>query len=380
MGVICQSASATVSAREFTIVAGSSGLLVRFGGTETVIMSQAQGFKPATRYGLTLIGTTAQVFEGGLGGALVRTATFTRGAAREPTANTVIGAIPAGAGFGNYFSGLQYDIKINGTLWEMGGRNQSIQLPTPTGLGAELITQSVLENPASKGTQWTYLGGGRWQYVGDGSVNTLEFLLTATSAQPAAGMFEFEIESISGTMTCVVSASGTDSPATFTTTGPKRYYYTKAGNTGNPTNGNLIQIKRLSGVASCIIKNISFKPLGTCNPMQLVNTTSERWQAVPCRVYADPLTPFFTQQPSSQSVAVGATPTFTADALVDQGTVTYQWQLNSGGGFADIVGATLKTLTLLPVVIGQNGNQFRVVVTANARPIFSIAATLTVTL
>jgi hypothetical protein len=114
--------------------------------------------------------------------------------------------------------------------------------------------------------------------------------------------------------------------------------------------------------------------------MQLVNTTSERWQAVPCRVYADPLTPFFTQQPSSQSVAVGATPTFTADALVDQGTVTYQWQLNSGGGFADIVGATLKTLTLLPVVIGQNGNQFRVVVTANARPIFSIAATLTVTL
>jgi len=117
MGVICQSASATVSAREFTIVTGSSGLLVRFGGTETVIMSQAQGFKPATRYGLTLIGTTAQVFEGGLGGTLVRTAAFTRGAAREPTANTVIGAIPAGAGFGNYFSGLQYDIKINGTLF-----------------------------------------------------------------------------------------------------------------------------------------------------------------------------------------------------------------------------------------------------------------------
>ncbi len=257
----------------------------------------------------------------------------------------------------------------------MGDRNQSIQLPTPTGLGAELITQSVLENPATKGTQWTYLGGGRWQYIGDGSLNDLIFISFAS--QPAAGFLEFEIESISGTLTC--AQGGASVPSQFNTVGVKRYYYTTKDNGAN-VNANCVSFKRASGVVSCIIKNISFKPLGTCNPMQLINTTSDRWQAVPCRVYADPMTPFFTQQPSSQSVAVGATPTFTADALVDQGTVTYQWQLNAGGGFADIVGATLKTLTLLPVVIGQNGNQFRVVATANARPIFSIAATLTVTL
>jgi hypothetical protein len=246
--IIAQNVTGTA---EFILQVSTSNILqLNFGNAFTNLLTIAQGFKPSTRYGLTLIGTEAKVYEGGLAGTLVNTTAFVRGAVREPTAPTIIGARQSGAGnFVNFFSGLQYDIKINGTLWEMGNRAQAVQPSLPAG-----------------------------------------------------------------------------------------------------------------------------------NNMTLFNTTSDRWQAVPCRVYADPLTPFFTQQPSSQSVTVGATPTFTADALVDQGTVTYQWQLNTGGGFADIVGATLKTLTLLPVVIGQNGNQFRVVATANARPIFSIAATLTVTL
>ena len=138
-GVICQSISATTSAREFTLVTGSYGLLVRLGGTETVIMSLAQGFKQSTRYGLTLIGNTAQVFEGGLGGTLVRTTTFSRGVAREPAANTVIGCIPSGAGFGNFFQGLQYDVRINGTLWPMADRNQSIQSSIPAGNNMTLV-------------------------------------------------------------------------------------------------------------------------------------------------------------------------------------------------------------------------------------------------
>lgn len=138
-GVICQSTSATTTLREFTLVTGSSGLLVRLGGSETVIMSQAQGLKPSTRYGLTLIGTTAQVFEGGLGGTLVRATTFARGAAREPAANTVIGCIPAGTGFGNFFQGLQYNIRINGVLWAMNQRNQTIQPSTPAGNNMTLV-------------------------------------------------------------------------------------------------------------------------------------------------------------------------------------------------------------------------------------------------
>ncbi len=279
--IIAQNISATESAREFNLWRGGSGELnVTFGGVTSNLMTVAQGFKAQTRYGLTLIGTEAKIYEVGLSGTLVRTTTFTRGAAREPTAQTLIGCRGAGAGaYANFFSGLQYDIKINGTLWEMGDRNQSIQLPTPTGLGAELITQSVLENPATKGTQWTYLGGGRWQYIGDGSLNDLIFISFAS--QPAAGFLEFEIESISGTLTC--AQGGASVPSQFNTVGVKRYYYTTKDNGAN-VNANCVSFKRASGVASCIIKNISFKPLGTCNPMQLINTTSDRWQAVPCRV------------------------------------------------------------------------------------------------
>lgn len=280
--MIAQNITATPASREFQISCdGASQLTVLFGGNTSILLTAALGFKPSTKYGLTLIGNTAQVFEGGLDGTLVRTVPFTRGSSREPTAPTLIGCRANGAGlFAGFFQGIHRDVKINGVLWPISDRNQSIQLPSPTGLGAELITQSVLENPFIKGSQWTYLGSGRWQLVGDGNVNTLEFFAASGPNQPTAGYFEFEIESISGTMTCVVSASGTDSSATFNTIGVKRYYYTKQGNTGNPTNGNLIQLKRLSGVVSCVIKNISFKPLGTCNPLTLVNTTPDRWQEV----------------------------------------------------------------------------------------------------
>ena len=139
--ILSQNISPTVGAREFQIFSdGGNQLVIIFGGTSSIIFNSAQGFKPATRYGLTLIGTTAQVFEGGLGGTLVRTTTFTRGAAREPTAPTLISCRGNGAGlFAGFFSGLQYDIRINGTLWEMGNRNEAIQPSTPAGNNMTLV-------------------------------------------------------------------------------------------------------------------------------------------------------------------------------------------------------------------------------------------------
>jgi hypothetical protein len=276
--IISQNISPTVTAREFQIFSnGGNQLVIIFGGTNSVIFNSAQGFKPATRYGLTLIGTTAQVFEGGLSGTLVRTTTFTRGAAREPTAQTLIGCRGNGAGsFADFFQGLQYDIRINGTLWEMGDRDQAIQLPTPTGLGAELITQSVLENPNSVGSQWTYLGSGRWGYVGDGTFNGLRFIAIANL--PPQGFMEFEVESINGTLRCSANSAQVFGDRIVSTTGVKRVYYT------DPVTDWQFVRNNAGQVFSCIIKNISFKPLGSCNPMTLVNITSDRWQQVPCRV------------------------------------------------------------------------------------------------
>jgi hypothetical protein len=139
--IVAQNITSTLASREFTLFAdGGVGLSVVYGGAVSGLISLAQGFKPATRYGLTLIGTTAQVFEGGLGGTLVRTTTFTRGAAREPAAQTLIGCRGNGAGvFTLFFQGPQYDIRINGTLWEMGNRNETIQPSTPAGNNMTLI-------------------------------------------------------------------------------------------------------------------------------------------------------------------------------------------------------------------------------------------------
>ena len=276
--IIAQNLSDVGASWEFVLqLSATSALQVAFGGVFNTVFTTAQGFKPATRYGLTLIGTTAQVFEGGLNGTLVRTTTFTRGTAREPTAQTLIGCRGNGAGsFAGFFQGLQYDIRINGTLWEMGDRDQAIQLPTPTGLGAELITQSVLENPTSRGSQWTYLGAGRWQYIGDGSFNELRFIAIANL--PSQGFMEYEVESIGGALRCSSNSAQVFGDRVVSTTGVKRVYYTSPVTDWQFVRNNSGQ------VFSCIIKNISFKPLGTCNPMTLVNTTSDRWQQVPCRV------------------------------------------------------------------------------------------------
>jgi hypothetical protein len=139
--ILSQNLSSVGASWEFILqLSATSALQINYGGAFSTVYSTAQGFKPATRYGLTLIGTTAQVFEGGLNGTLVRTATFTRGAAREPTAQTLIGCRGAGAGvFANFFQGLQYDIRINGTLWEMGNRNEAIQPSTPAGNNMTLV-------------------------------------------------------------------------------------------------------------------------------------------------------------------------------------------------------------------------------------------------
>jgi len=141
VGIISQNIASALASREFELgLSGSSALQLIYGGSNSTLFSSALGMKAATRYGLTLIGTEAKIYEGGLGGTLVRTTTFTRGAAREPTAPTLIGCRGNGAGaYGGFFSGLQYDIKINGTLWEMGDRAQAVQPSLPAGNNMTLV-------------------------------------------------------------------------------------------------------------------------------------------------------------------------------------------------------------------------------------------------
>ncbi len=73
-------------------------------------------------------------------------------------------------------------------------------------------------------------------------------------------------------------------------------------------------------------------------------------------------TPEVTVHPVDQSSCAPADITFTAAATGDP-TPTVQWQVDSGGGFTDIPGATMDTLTLIAATTDQDGYQYRAVYT-----------------
>jgi beta-galactosidase len=83
--------------------------------------------------------------------------------------------------------------------------------------------------------------------------------------------------------------------------------------------------------------------------------------------------PVITTQPASQTVAPGATATFSV-AATGSGTLTYQWFKNS----ATIAGATSESYTTPATAAADNGSQFSVVVTSNGTSVTSNPAVLTV--
>ena len=87
--------------------------------------------------------------------------------------------------------------------------------------------------------------------------------------------------------------------------------------------------------------------------------------------------PAITTQPTTQVVCAGNNATF---SVVATGAgLTYQWQLNSGSGFANIAGATAASYTVNAVTLAQNGHLYQVVITGTCgSPLTSSTATLTV--
>ena len=97
-------------------------------------------------------------------------------------------------------------------------------------------------------------------------------------------------------------------------------------------------------------------------------------------VTAAQVAPSITAQPTSQTVTVGQTATFTAAASGNP-TPTVQWQVSTDGGstFSDITGATSTTLTLSNTTTAQNGDEYQAVFTNSVGTATTTAATLTVT-
>lgn len=93
--------------------------------------------------------------------------------------------------------------------------------------------------------------------------------------------------------------------------------------------------------------------------------------------------PSITSQPANQSVLTGASTTFTVAATVTAPyQLSYQWQVNSGGGFVNVTGGTSANTPsyMIPAAtIAANGSTYQCVVTASGGcPTISSPATLTV--
>jgi len=89
-------------------------------------------------------------------------------------------------------------------------------------------------------------------------------------------------------------------------------------------------------------------------------------------------------QPSSATVTVGQSATFsvTAAATLPSATIAYQWQVStdSGSTYSNVTGATSSSLSLTNLQTGSSGYRYRCWMTANLSQIFSSVATLTVNL
>jgi len=89
--------------------------------------------------------------------------------------------------------------------------------------------------------------------------------------------------------------------------------------------------------------------------------------------------PTITSQPASASVVAPNTATFTVSATTGGGTLSYQWQRDTGGGFSNVSGANSNNYTTPATTTGDTGSSYRCVVTNSAGSVTSNAATLTVT-
>ncbi|MBM3158822.1 MAG: T9SS type A sorting domain-containing protein [Bacteroidetes bacterium] len=83
--------------------------------------------------------------------------------------------------------------------------------------------------------------------------------------------------------------------------------------------------------------------------------------------------PAITTQPANQSACLGNNASFTIAS-----TGTYQWQVNTGSGFANISGATAATYTVSGVTASMSGNTYRCIVAGQCGNATSSSATLTV--
>ncbi len=247
---------------------------------------------------------------------------------------------------------------------------------------------AVTGNTGAGTVTWSYVGTSGTTYGPSSTKPTNAGTYTATASVTAGGNFmaatssatAFSIGKVAltitagnqtvcyGTAAATVTSAGSYTPTGFVNSetaavigGSATYSTTYTASTAGGTTG--VTITPITG--SLTATNYSFSAATgtiTINALPAISTS-----------------------PSDQSVSAGAgTATFTVTAT--GAGLTYQWQENTGGGFANITnggiysGATTATLTLTNPASGLNGYTYRCVVSGTCTPsVNSNSATLTVT-
>ncbi len=155
-----------------------------------------------------------------------------------------------------------------------------------------------------------------------------------------------------GTLELYGSASGGASPYTYSWTGPSGY----SSSEQNPT--------------------VSSPLAGTYT---LTVTDGNGCTSAPSNVTVSHLdAPLVTADPVNAEVEEGSTATYTVTATGDG--LSYQWQQNTGSGWADITGATSSSYTTPSTTAGMDGYLYRCIVSGTCEPPdTSASASLTIT-
>jgi hypothetical protein len=290
--IISQNITNTTNAREFTlfISAVSGNLGVTFGGA-TYAAADAGSFSAGDLCRLSLIGSTSTLRNLTRGTNTIRS--FTRGVAREPNAQTVIGARTNGVigSFAAFFSGIQRDVTINGITYPIDDSKQAVQLPEPSGLGAEILINPQMTVAAANWSKDSItvsnlpvgvrLTNTRPSYAGG-------VLQTFATTQGVKYVVRIKVNGISTTTpatTCRVSVNTgttgiyTGSLYAANHTVDKQYLFLVfTADAAQATLKIMANTAEQSGYVE--ISDVTLKPLGTCNPLTLRNTNPDRWQEV----------------------------------------------------------------------------------------------------
>lgn len=202
-----------------------------------------------------------------------------------------------------------------------------------------------------------------------GAVDSGAAKLTVTVAKPAVELTSSSDVSVNveADVTFTVSATGT---------GLSYQWYRAMGNgAAAPIAG--------ATASSYTRQHVTLEDSGSVYCCVVTDVASQTATSAQAKLTVNAVNPVMVKQPASQTVVLGSTATFTAEAstATENKTLTYQWYTRTGdGAWTEIAGATGSSYTTPAATLGDRGAAFKCRISNAYGAVESETATLAVTL